>query len=196
MNIKVILLIVGLAGAGGYVTIKQHDATVKWKALSEQRQEEIVKKDKTVEAFKMSVESLGTATARMMANYARSKAQMRDSISKLLVQITNTSDELLADTTLSDTSRAKVIQIVNSCRALESRMSGQLTECEHIKDSLNILATRKDTLLLGLTRSRDDWKKEALKQTDYSKGRVKTWVAGVGQAISAVLFLIIGRETK
>lgn len=194
-NLKWGLLLVVLVGGGGFAWLKQHDATVRWRAMAEQRQDALGKKDADIDAFRMSVESLSVAAARRDAAYNRTRKQMRDTVATLLAGIDELSASILNMESLPPEVGQAVRDIVKKCQAIESRVTTQLEACEERRREDSLLLFRKDSLIIGITDSRDDWKDEAQEALSKTGGRTRTWLTVVTNAASAVLGFLIGKKS-
>jgi uncharacterized protein HemX len=194
-NLKVGLVAVVLLGGGFFAWLRQHDETVRWRSMAEQRQDSLTKKDEHIKGFRVSVESLGVAVARHKLLYTAKRRAMEDTVKKLLVTIDEMQTEVLSIPDLPPAARAGVVNIVNSCKQLESRMRGQLSDCETLNRELDSLSTKKDTLIWSLEDARDDWQKEAEEATSRVGGRTKTWVTVATNALTAIVSFFVGKKS-
>jgi hypothetical protein len=194
-QVKWIALVITLIGGGAFIWLKQHDATVRWRAMAENRQEQMRKSDQEADAFRMSVESLGLAMARRQIDYVKTRKEMTATVKKLQSEI-----EALAASAYNieglPTEAGNVIRdIVKKCQDIEVRVTDQLQDCDELRRDDSLMSIKKDILIVGISESRDAWRREATDALDKTKGKTSTWITVGSNVITAIFSFILGKKS-
>jgi hypothetical protein len=141
----------------GFFWMKEHDQRVAWKALADARADSIAARDAKTEELWKGIKSMTSAYAQVLNRHKKAMVEMRDSVKTLDSEI----DRLAADLTkqLPEAGKAKLDTLVSNCAKQHNLIFSNLTTCEALRVDAENISARKDTVIFGLAKSRDDYKR-------------------------------------